>query len=88
MLLGFIHSDTTYAIIKAGGLSKFNRYWYDPMTGNTAEYSPDTVDDFYQLGKQKWSLMLENLDEDCSNMPKFATEDTGYIIHAYDWQIL
>jgi hypothetical protein len=86
LLLGKVHTPTTQEIISSGGFSQFKRYWFDPITGDTEEFEPATVDKFYSMGKQKWSLMLESRD-DFFDMPRFNTLDAGYISQAYDWQI-
>jgi hypothetical protein len=88
LLIGNLHSDDTYEIIKSGGLSKFKRSWYDAKTKNKIDFDIKTVDDFYKVEKKSWSLMLESeLDCEFLNMPKFNTVEAGYISQAYDWQI-
>lgn len=88
ILLAKVHSDDTYNLLKSGGLSKFNRYWYDPMTGATEVFEPSTVDDFYKSAKKKWSLMLEHDgDDDFINMPRFNSIESGFVSQSYDWQI-
>lgn len=87
ILLGRCHSDDTYSLLKAGGLSKFKRYWFDPISGSTEEFNTDTVDSFYSNSKKKWSLMLEHQDDVFIDMPRFNTLDAGYISQSYDWQI-
>lgn len=86
LLLGKVHSDDTVNLLKAGGLSRFKKYWFDNTTGETEDFDVDTVDEFYTAKKQKWSLMLESQD-DLNNMPRFNDPEAGFISQSYDWQI-
>lgn len=86
LLLGKIHSTDTYSLLKANGLSKFKKYWFDIMTWNTEPFDPSTMDDFYSADKSKWSLMLESQNDGLDNLPLF-NEDAGFVTQSYDWQI-
>ena len=88
LLLGKLHSDDTYSVLKAGGLSKFKRYWFDPISGDTAEFNSDSIEEFYKGRKSGWSLMLEQTEENYfKNMPRFNTLESGFVKMSYNWQI-
>jgi hypothetical protein len=88
LLLGKLHSDDTYNVLKAGGLSKFKRYWFDPISSDTAEFDRDTIDEFYKGRKSSWTLMLEQTDDQyLKNMPRFNNLESGFVKMCYNWQI-
>lgn len=57
LALGEVHSDDTYNLLKGGGLKAFKKHW-EKSNGERAEFSPQTIDEFYRLGR--WRLVLEN----------------------------
>ncbi len=61
IMLGKIHSDDTYNILKNGGLSAFKKTWVHIVTDKNAPFSLDALNDFY--GDSKWSLFLENYED-------------------------
>jgi hypothetical protein len=52
-----LHSDDTYDLLKAGGLKAFKKHW-ENYHGEVADFSPNTIDEFYGAGH--WKLILEN----------------------------
>lgn len=87
ILLGKVHSDDTIKLLKAGGLSRFKKKWYDPFSGKEEVFDVETIDDFYRADKVKWSLMLEEMDDGLMNMPRFNDIEAGFVSQSYDWQI-
>lgn len=64
IVLGKIHTDDTYELLKAGGLKAFRKYWED-YDGNIRDFSTDSIDEYYR--DAKWKLVLEN-DADLSGL--------------------
>lgn len=57
---GEVHSDRTYELLKSGGFKLFKKYW-ENRGGDRKDFSTDTIDEFYGLGK--WKLFLENSND-------------------------
>lgn len=95
LVLGDQHSDDTYKLLKAGGLSRFNKTWINTRTGEEENFSTENIDKFYAKASSDWKLVLESnedgdsLTEDVKNFRySFMTDVSfGYVNSAYDWQI-
>jgi hypothetical protein len=70
MILGDVHSDDTYALLKAGGLKLFKKSWTSLAQDKVEPFSTETIDQFYGAGK--WKLVLENTDD----LTKFVRSDS------------
>ena len=75
IVFGEVHSDDTYQLLKADGFKLFKKRW-ENFHGDVAEFSPDTVDQFYGAGR--WKLVLENTDD----LSSYLIEDS--FTHSYD----
>lgn len=73
--LGEVHSDDTYELLKSGGFKLFKKHW-ESSSGERAEFSTDTIDEFY--GAEKWKLILEST----SDLTPLLREES--FTHSYD----
>lgn len=85
ILLGKVHTDDTQELLRAGGLSRFKRSWFNNTTGKVVDFDPKNIDKFY--GDGQWSVMLEQVDCEFTQMSRFNTLEAGFVSQAYDWQI-
>jgi hypothetical protein len=75
IVFGDVHSDETYQALRSGGFRAFKKHW-ENSAGETAEFSKDTVAQFYGAGG--WKLVLE-----CTaDLSGFLSEE-GFT-HGYD----
>ncbi len=82
--LGNLHSEETVNLLKNGGLSRFEKYWFNSFTDERQSFNKDNLDEFYK--SSKWKLILENDSVEWEGFPKFNSE--SWIQNNYDWQIL
>jgi hypothetical protein len=59
LVLGQVHSDDTYQLLKGGGLKAFKKTWRN-HAGEVVPFDKDTIDEFYK--KADWELTLENTE--------------------------
>lgn len=95
LILGNQHSEDTYNLLKAGGLSAFNKTWINTLTDEREPFDKDTIDKYYAGSNANWKLMLESnskgdeLTEEVKNDRFSYVTDLkyGYVKSVYDWQI-
>lgn len=76
IMLGRVHSDSTYNLLKNGGLTAFKKTWVHLQSNENKPFDKDTIDDFYQ--DSKWALFLENTED----WSQFVREDS--FTHSYE----
>ena len=95
LVLGDHHSKDTYNLLKAGGLSKFSKVWFNSNTQKKEKFSTDNIDDFYSGHSSEWKLILESnsngdmvIEEMKGYRFSFITDlSLGFTRASYDWQI-
>ena len=75
IVFGEVHSNETVNLLKSDGLKAFKKHWQN-RAGEIKQFSPDTVDDFYGVGK--WLLVLESGDD----WSRFIKD--GSFTHSYE----
>lgn len=61
IVLGKVHSDDTYNLLKSGGLRAFNKSWLHLHTNEVRPFDIANIDSFY--GDSSWQLVLENSED-------------------------
>lgn len=93
LVLGDNHSKDTFNLLKGGGLSNFNKEWFNSKTKETDKFDLHTMDHFYKT--KDWKLILtsnkdgDDLTEEVKNDRFSFTTDLkyGFTKSSYDWQI-
>lgn len=84
ILLGDVHSEETMHLLKSGGLSKFEKYWWNTSTAKREDFDLTNTLKYYRT--DNWKLVLENKRSDFANFPRFTTGNQ-WIKEDYSWQI-